>query len=491
MMMKRYKIAAFAIALMLLLPVCAPAFVQAADGKVTIAVTEKTVKVGQTVTVTLTASGPNNEKASADMIFTFNTATFSYVSCGDSSFTGGPDGTITGRAGSVSIKLQAIAAGDCRLKVSGSNGTITATGEALSSVTAAGVIIKAAEEQAVQASSDSSLSSLSLSSGELSPAFSADVTSYSASVSNDITSLEVSAVPSHSAASISTITGNQELIVGSNLVQVTVAAQDGSTTVYQIDVTREEASETQTETETVTGDETEDAADQTEYWKNQYLDQYDKYQALKSSTRKVIAILIIVLVVLVILLVNLLIFRKNRDEDDGEDVFPETEEPGRRILGKPVQKDRREAERNLHKEKPEENLYRKEAEKNPHKKDPAENLYGKEAEKNLRPEEAGETAVAEPLSETKMGEPAAEPAEKDRQPEKKQEDANPTQSEPEFEVKEFIRKQRQKREESHSAEEDDPRVDLSDLERNENKEKRETSLEKKFADLTFVDLDDL
>lgn len=464
MIMKRYKIAAFAIALMLLLPVCVPAFVQAADGKVTIAVTEKTVKVGQTVTVTLTASGPNNEKASADMIFTFNTATFSYVSCGDSSFTGGPDGTITGRAGSVSIKLQAIAAGDCRLKVSGSNGTITATGETLSSVTAAGVIIKAAEEQAVQASSDSSLSSLSLSSGELSPAFSADVTSYSASVPNDITSLEVTAVPSHSAASISTVTGNQELAVGSNLVQVTVSAQDGSTTVYQIDVTREEAAETQTETETAAGDETEDSADQTEYWKNQYLDQYDKYQALKSSTRKVIAILIIVLVVLIILLVNLFIFRKNRDEDDGEDVFPETEEPGRRILGKPVQKDRREAEKDLHRE---------------------------EAEKNLRPEEAGETAEAETLPETKMGEPAAEPAEKDRQPEKKQEDADLTQSEPEFEVKEFIRKQRKKREEIHSAEEDDPRVELSDLERNENKEKRETSLEKKFADLTFVDLDDL
>lgn len=86
-------------------------------------------------------------------------------------------------------------------------------------------------------SSDSSLKALTVSPGTLSPQFSAGTTNYSMTVSSSTTKLAVSATANHSKAKVS-VSGHNNLQVGTNWVTVTVVAEDGSRTNYSIKVTR-------------------------------------------------------------------------------------------------------------------------------------------------------------------------------------------------------------------------------------------------------------
>lgn len=89
------------------------------------------------------------------------------------------------------------------------------------------------------ASGDNSLSSLSLSSGSLSPAFQYNITDYTASVGQEITSVEVSATTSNENAVVESISGNTDLQPGQNTISIIVKAQNGVTATYKIVVTRE------------------------------------------------------------------------------------------------------------------------------------------------------------------------------------------------------------------------------------------------------------
>jgi hypothetical protein len=82
------------------------------------------------------------------------------------------------------------------------------------------------------------LSSLSLSSGVLSPVFSSSTLSYQVSVGNLVSSVVTTGVAVDSTAQV-VVSGGSSLVVGSNTVTVTVTAQDGvSETVYTVTVTR-------------------------------------------------------------------------------------------------------------------------------------------------------------------------------------------------------------------------------------------------------------
>lgn len=88
------------------------------------------------------------------------------------------------------------------------------------------------------ASKESSLSDLKISPGVLTPEFSKDVFSYSASVDTDVTNITVSAPAADSKASV-VISGNEDLQPGENQVVCRVIAEDGSTVKeYTIAVTR-------------------------------------------------------------------------------------------------------------------------------------------------------------------------------------------------------------------------------------------------------------
>lgn len=90
------------------------------------------------------------------------------------------------------------------------------------------------------ASTDSTLKSLSLSNGELDPEFKSETRNYTATVSADITSVTVNAVPNSVYGSIKEIKGNTDLQFGSNTIEVVVEAEDLSTSSYFINLTREE-----------------------------------------------------------------------------------------------------------------------------------------------------------------------------------------------------------------------------------------------------------
>ena len=100
-------------------------------------------------------------------------------------------------------------------------------------------------------SSNADLSDLALSSGTLSPVFTAGTTSYTASVGNDVTSITVTPTVADSKATV-TVNGTNvtsgtassaiSLNTGTNTITVVVTAEDGATKTYTVTVTRKEAS---------------------------------------------------------------------------------------------------------------------------------------------------------------------------------------------------------------------------------------------------------
>lgn len=94
------------------------------------------------------------------------------------------------------------------------------------------------ENKEEKKSSNASLGSLVISAGTLSPEFSAAIKDYTATVDYSCSSLAVTANPADSKASVTSVTGNDSLEVGENTVSVVVTAEDGSTSTYNIVVTR-------------------------------------------------------------------------------------------------------------------------------------------------------------------------------------------------------------------------------------------------------------
>lgn len=94
------------------------------------------------------------------------------------------------------------------------------------------------ENKEEKKSSNASLGSLVISAGTLSPEFSAATKDYTATVDYSCSSLAVTANPADSKASVTSVTGNDSLEVGENTVSVVVTAEDGNTSTYNIVVTR-------------------------------------------------------------------------------------------------------------------------------------------------------------------------------------------------------------------------------------------------------------
>lgn len=259
--MRRTKqITGMVLSLMLLTGLFWPIRAHAA-GTVTISVSSSTLNVGDQVTVTAWAAGPNGEKAIAKLGFNYDSGKLSFVSCSESSYSGGEGGYVGVSANTASITLKATAAGTAAVTVSGSNGVnvsdgtleygeLTAGGTKLTvSGTGTGNGQQGSEgtaggtENGVK-SEDNSLASLKISPGTLSPAFQYSETNYTATVGEDVTSISVDAKPSNEKATVESITGHTDLKPGQNTISIVVKAENGSTATYKIIVTRGGAGET-------------------------------------------------------------------------------------------------------------------------------------------------------------------------------------------------------------------------------------------------------
>lgn len=365
-----FRVHNFFLALLLLLLVGLPMTVHAADGTMILAVSSTSVPVGDTVTVTLIANGPGKVKASANMEFTYDSSVFSFVSCNADGYTGGEGGSVTASGSNVQVKLRAISQGTAYLKVTGTDGVVSDTQEALDSMVAAGANISATGQGNTgnnggesggsgtdtsqggtgSQSAEGGLEGLHLSVGELSPAFAASVLEYTATVPYETEGVEVTATPKDENAKV-TIDGNTHLSVGENTMSVTVEAENGSKTVYEVLLTRQEQGagmpgdtkepEDGQEVEDTDGLSEEDYEKQYNYLNEEYGKLEKRYQEEKSFARKMMAILAFVTVVLIIMIINLLISRKqlyrelDQWGDEDEDDWKDEEKPGKRDEKRP------------------------------------------------------------------------------------------------------------------------------------------------------------
>lgn len=106
-----------------------------------------------------------------------------------------------------------------------------------------GEVTGSGQDDTAVLSSDSSLSSIEVAQGRLVPDFYPDQLTYTMQVANEVERITLRANTASSTAK-KTITGTGDLKVGDNMIVIRVTAQDGSVTIYQIAVTRQEAPET-------------------------------------------------------------------------------------------------------------------------------------------------------------------------------------------------------------------------------------------------------
>ena len=201
----------------------------------TIALSKSNVTVGTNVTVTVTYNASFGMYA-IDGTLNYNSSVLQYVSGGTNNGSSvkvveALSGEKTTRA---TIKFKAISAGAGSLSFTGKasgNGDGTASAGATVTVTA------------VQPSSNANLSSITLSSGTLSPEFSANKTEYTAAVDYEIEKISIDA---KAAAGDSKVEGNGtfDLKIGDNKRAITVTAASGAKKAYNITIKRMTEEET-------------------------------------------------------------------------------------------------------------------------------------------------------------------------------------------------------------------------------------------------------
>lgn len=233
-----------------------PAYYAKADETARISIGSASGTVGDTVTVTLTVSASNSIDAAAIPV-SYDNSVIKPVGSGNSGIVSFAllDAAAYGATESISMKFEIIAAGTTTLSVAG-DAKVSVNGEraAIQSSSSGTVTGKAP----VSYSSDNTLSSLQISPGTLSPAFSPEITTYNASVDSDVEELVVSAVANDSNAKVSV--SGRKMDPGRNTTTITVTAEDGSVKKYIIYTTRaagDNEQETQTEAETQTEVQTE------------------------------------------------------------------------------------------------------------------------------------------------------------------------------------------------------------------------------------------
>lgn len=238
-------------AMVLMLAVAIP--FQSFAGNARIAFSDPTAEVGSEFTVNVKFTCTTGEKIGKTVVMlSYDTSAMEFVS-GEPDVSGGNGairviGSASGTSESAStLHFKALKAGSSKIQVTDYEGYDA--DEQLLDITQLGsssVTIQAGSTTAA-ASSDASLASMQISPGTLSPDFSADVDSYTASVSLDTDKLTVSAVPASDKATVA-LSGT-DLQDGENTVTCTVTAEDGSTVrTYTILVNRVEGGESLGET---------------------------------------------------------------------------------------------------------------------------------------------------------------------------------------------------------------------------------------------------
>lgn len=235
---------------------------RAASGNANISSVSGTV--GSTVTVSCTVTCQSGPIGTANVVLTYDPAGLEYIGgTGGYSLIGGSGSvsykglTQDGVAASLSFSMQfkikkagehaitGTATGydveEETLEISVNTGTVTGRAETTSnsggsnSGSNSGGNQGGNQQQEDTRDKNSKLSSLQVSPGTLSPAFSANTTSYTVTVPDTTTEITIGATAQSSKASVS-VSGGKDLKLGANDAKVIVTAENGSTTVYALTI---------------------------------------------------------------------------------------------------------------------------------------------------------------------------------------------------------------------------------------------------------------
>ncbi len=216
--------------------------VSAAGASVALKASNGTATVGSTVTVTVTHTASTNI-AAFDATVNYDAAVLEYVSASGASISGGAGvlkvsyfatAAPTGKGHSFTMTFKAKAAGSSKVSISSTglaDWDVNSLGSASGSTTV--------NVQNPSLSGNANLTALYVSSGSLSPAFSASVTSYNITIPYAVTVLTVSATTADKNAKVE-VTGSKNMQVGKNTRVVKVTAPNGTVKSYTLNITRQE-----------------------------------------------------------------------------------------------------------------------------------------------------------------------------------------------------------------------------------------------------------
>lgn len=257
--MKRFKNIILGILAAGMLTVVAPVGgISAYASSAKISFSDPSATVGQEFSVNVKISSQDGNLGASDVVLSYDPSVIEFVSGNNASggagsvrLVGTMDSSST-KAFSYTLKFKAVQAGNTSISV-GSYEVYDSDAQAVtvSKTGTASVKVKAP----ATSSAEAALSSLKISPGTLSPAFSPNVTSYTAQVGASVDKLAVSASAKDSKAKV-LVSGDSGLKVGANTVVCKVTAEDGQTTKsYTITVNKLDTVDVPSEAET--GAETE------------------------------------------------------------------------------------------------------------------------------------------------------------------------------------------------------------------------------------------
>lgn len=244
--MKRWTVLLLTV---LIISLLIPVNVTAASGSLSVSADSKSITVGNTVKVTITYNGGDNQIASIWSNISYNASAFNYVESNysgtDGTSTSGGSGVVKAifempasgvlpKSVSMNLVFKATAPGDLNLSV----GTLefTANDNAYSSLgNPTGSVSVSATNPTLSANAN--LASIKPSAGTLTPKFSAGVTNYTITVPYTTTSVSLSATTQDGGAKIA-VSGKNALAVGKNTRIITVTAPSGATKKYTVVITR-------------------------------------------------------------------------------------------------------------------------------------------------------------------------------------------------------------------------------------------------------------
>ena len=230
MKIKRFAAAILTLALLVMVFPAQMMVSYAATGKITFS--DPTVTVGDQVSVTMKIATADGNLGASDVRLQYDSSALEFVS-GTSANGGAGSIRVLGsmesadqKTFSFTLKFKALKAGTSNIKVT-SQEVYDADAQTVNIEHVGSSAVKVTAPQTY--SKEAALASLTVDPGELTPAFSADVTEYTAIVGPDVEKLTVSAPAKDGKASVS-VSGNEGLQMGENTVTCKVTAEDGETT---------------------------------------------------------------------------------------------------------------------------------------------------------------------------------------------------------------------------------------------------------------------